>query len=329
MAQPAGAADTSVEADKLGVWAARQICRRGSKSFYLAALFLPKAKRDAAYAEYAFTRMIREAICQPDEAGAVEGTCGPSDLDHRVSLFRGRLDEVYEGRLELPLVQFRTEEQHALHAFSVAVRRFEVPRRYFVDLAEARRRDVTVKRYATWNALEKHCQGVGGTVGLILSGVLGLTNSGAALQAAYLGSAIRLTAILRDLKRDWARGRVYLPLEDLVRFGYGERDLGRGRINDAFVSLMKFEIVRARELYRLGAEGICWLGDEGSRLMVSTLALAHGGILDAIERGGYDVFGRRVELTTAQNLRRLPAAWRLARRRHDQRLPGRVFGRLG
>jgi phytoene synthase len=329
MAQPAGAADTSVEADKLGFWAARQICRRASGSFYLASLLLPKVKRDAAYAVYAFTRMIREAIDQPAEASVAWGACGPSDLDHRVSLFRGRLDEVYEGRLELPLVQFRSEEQHALHAFSVAARRYEIPRRHFLDLAEARRRDVGVRRYATWNALEKHCQGVGGTVGLILSGVLGLTNSGAALQASNLGGAIRLTAILRDVKRDWERGRVYLPLEDLVRFGYGERDLGRGRMNEAFVSLMRFEIARARELYRLGAEGICWLGDEGSRLMVSMLALAHSGILDAIERGGYDVFGRRAELTTGQKFRRLPAAWRLARRRHDQRLPGRVFGRLG
>ena len=107
-----------------------------------------------------------------------------------------------------------------------------------------------------------------------------MTHSGAAQQAVCLGSAIRLTSILRDLRRDWERGRLYLPLEDLVRFGYGERHLARGAVNDSFLSLMKFEVARARGLYRAGAEGICWLADEGSRLMVSTLALTGAGTLD-------------------------------------------------
>jgi phytoene synthase len=325
MAQPAGVADTSAEADKLGFWAARQICRRESRGFYLASLFLPKLKRDAAHAVYAFTQMMRGAIDQPADEPA--GACGPSDLHHRMSLFRDRLRELYDGTLELPLPQFRSQEQHALHAVSVAVRRYEIPPQNFLDLAEGQRRDLGVRRYATWAALEKHCQGVAGTVGLILCGVLGLKNSGAAQQAASLGSALRLASILRDLKRDWDRGRLYLPLEDLVRFGYSEKDLGRALVNDAFVSLMKFEIARARELYRVGAEGICWLADEGSRLMVSLLAVTRAGILDAIERRGFDVLGgRRVELSTAQMLRRLPAAWRLARRMHDRPLPARLFG---
>ena len=192
--------------------------------------------------------MIRTAIDQPGDADGrfrAPSACGPSDLDHRVALFQDRLNELYDARLELPLPQFRSEEQHALHAASIAVRRYQIPRQHFLDLAEARRRGLGVKRYATWNALEKHCQGVGGSVALILSGVLGLTNSGAALQAVRMGIAFRLTAILRDLKTDWSRGRLYLPLEDLVRFGYSEKDLARGTVNDAFVGLMKFEVARA------------------------------------------------------------------------------------
>ena len=331
MAQPPGLADTPLEADKLGIWAARQICRRESRSLYLASLFLPQAKRRALHAVYAFTRMIRTAI-QPVDADDAPlshvAACGPSDLDHRLALFEERLNALYDGTLKLPLPQFRSQEQHALHAASIAVGRYQIPRQHFLDLAEARRRDLGVKRYATWNALEKHCRGVGGSVALILSGVLGLTNSGASLQAVQMGIAFRLTAILRDLKRDWSRGRLYLPLEDLVRFGYSEKDLARGTVNDAFVGLMKFEVARARELYRIGAEGICWIGEEPARLMVSTLALIQSGILDAIERRGYDIFsGPLIDLTTSQKLRRLPLAWRLARRRHDRPLPVKAFGR--
>jgi phytoene synthase len=137
---------------------------------------------------------------------------------------------------------------------------------------------------------------------------------------------MRLTHILRDLGSDWDRGRLYLPLEDMVRFGYREKDLANRVVNDAFVNLMRFEVARARELLRLGAEGICWLGDEGSRLAASSTAVAHIGLLNAIERQGYDVFTRRVDVSPAQKFRRLPATWRLARRKHDQPLPARIFG---
>src|SRR5687768_10257520 len=167
MAQPPGLTDTSVEADKLGFWAARQICRRDARSLYLASLFLPRAKRRALHAVYAFTRMIRTAIDEPVDADAPVSpapACGPSELDHRLALFQDRLNELYDGTLELPLPQFRSEDQHALHAASIAVRRYQIPRQHFLDLAEARRRDLGVKRYATWNALEKHCRGVGGSV---------------------------------------------------------------------------------------------------------------------------------------------------------------------
>jgi phytoene synthase len=155
----------------------------------------------------------------------------------------------------------------------------------------------------------------------MLCGVFGVTNSGAGDHAVKLATAMRLTTILRDLKADRDRGRVYLPLEDLARFRYGERDLAAGVVNEPFRELMRFEIASARRLYHEGAEGLCWLADDGSRITASTLAASYSGILDAIERQNYDVFARRPELTTAQKLRRLPLAWGLSRRRPDHRLP--------
>ena len=181
--------------------------------------------------------------------------------------------------------------------------------------------DLTVSRYATWSSLERYCYHSAGVLGPVMSCVFGVTHSGAAGQAIKMGTAMRLTGILRDLKQDFERGRVYLPLEDLAAFRYSERDLAAGVVNENFRELMRFETARARRLYREGAEGLCWVAGDGSRLTASTMVMVHSGILDAIERQGYDVFGRRAALTTGQKLRRLPMAWRVARRRPEAQLP--------
>lgn len=318
--------------DSLAFAAARDICRRHAKSFYFASFFLPRAKRDAAYAVYAFCRMIDDAIDHPEVASGIgapatvgAGACGAGELEYRLALFADRLDDIYQHRLELPRLEFRSEAQHALHAFAQTVHRYQIPQKLFLDLAEGCRMDLTIKRYATWASLEKYCYHVAGVVGLIMSCVFGLTHSDACRQAVMMGNAMQLTNILRDVKEDWERGRIYLPLEDMVRFGYSEKDLAAGVVNDAFRELMKFEVARARELYRSGAEGLCWLADDGSRLTASAMAVIYGGILDAIARQRYDVFRKRAHLTTGQKIRRLPGAWRLARRRSDQSMPARVF----
>ncbi|MGH7215337.1 MAG: phytoene/squalene synthase family protein, partial [Tepidisphaeraceae bacterium] len=204
------------------------------------------------------------------------------------------------------------------HAFARTVREYEIPRQHFLDLAAGCAMDLTVSRYATWSALERYCHHVDGTVGLIMGCVFGLRHSDASKQAVKMGVAMQLTNILRDIREDRDRGRIYLPLEDMVRFRYTERDLAAGVVNDAFRDLMRFEIARARALYREAAEGLCWLADDGSRLTASTMAVLSSGLLDAIERQGYDVFARRAGLTTGQKLRRLPKAWRLARRQSDE-----------
>jgi 15-cis-phytoene synthase len=335
-------------ADEPGFRAAREICRRQAKEFYFASAFLPRAKRDAAHAVLAFCGMIREAIDVPDaegSAGAWEmrhrllgavqspavamttlgsgagACCSSHPLDQTLSLIRDRLDDVYEGRLDLPSPPSRSEAQHTLHAFSLAARRYQIPRQYFLDLAEGCRRDLLVSRYATWASLERHCHDVGGVVALIMSCVFGVTHSGAAEHALKVGIAMRLTRILRDLGPDHARGRLYLPLEDMAAFRYSERDLAGGVVNDNFRGLVRFEIARARRLYLEGAEGLCRVAGDGPRLSAATMVVWQSGILDAIERRGYDVFSRRAGLTTGQKARRLPLAWRLARRRPDARLP--------
>lgn len=316
-------------ADAPAFAAARAVCRRHGRGFYLACVFLPQAKRDAACAVFAFHRLIGEAIGQPDpsdppsSAATIPGSscCSGGSLDQSLAMVRHRLEDIYAGRLELPLPQFRGEEQHVLQALASTVHRHEIPMQYFLDMAEGYRMDRTISRYATWNALEKYCYYTGGVASLILSCIFGLRHSEARHQAVKLGNAMRLTNMLRHVGKDRNRGRIYLPLEDMVRFRYGERDLAGGAVNDNFRRLMKFQIARARKLYSEGAEGICWLADDGSRLTAASLAAVQSGLLNTIERRNYDVFSTHAKMSAGQKLRRFPAAWRLARRQADEPMP--------
>lgn len=330
-----GRAIQSDEADRIGFAAARQICRRHAKSFFFASYFLPKSKREAAYAVYSFCRMIDDAIDQPLDPGQDSEpapattlatlSCDTAELDRRLSRLSNRLAEIYEDRLRLPPVQERSEADHAIHAFALTVCRYEIPRQYFEEVAHGCRMDLTVKRYATWAALEDYCYHVAGVVGLIMCSVFGLRDERARAQAVAMGNAMQLTNILRDIREDWERGRVYLPQEDLARFGYTEQDIGRGVVDGRFRDLMRFEVARARALYEEGAAGLAALPADGSRLTASAMGVIYGGILGAIERQGYDVYTRRAHLTTFQKVKRLPVAWRLARREGNTPVPAGVF----
>jgi phytoene synthase len=348
------ASDPTDEAAGPAYAAAGAIVRRFDRDAYFASYFLPKPKRHGLWAVLAFCQMIREAIASPAttlenahglrqhpavvspqhvaaiSAGAASACGCGSEIDERVAMFRDRLAEIYDGRVELPAVAGRSEQQHAIEAVGRTVRVFDVPKQAFLDLAEGLRLDSGVRRYATWNRLKEHCQGVAGSVGVLVISVLGATSSTATEPATAIGTAIRLTNILRNLPADLQNDRVYLPLEDRVRHRVSEQDLkhhagcctpGSSRTATGVFDLIAFEVSRARELLRAGADGICWLADDGSRLAASAIVVRWSAALDAIESVGYDVFTRRPELSGVQKLRRLPAAWRLARRRQDQPIP--------
>lgn len=336
--------------DQTAFLAARAICQRHARSFYFASHFLPVPKRYAAYAVYAFCRLMDDAVDRAEDGcdGPAPNTLatrsgGEGDLaceaasggesDGRAArltvvldAFLATLDAAYAGRLDLPAdPSHRSEPQRALHAFALTVRRYGIPKQHFVELAEGCRMDLTVNRYATWPDLEQYCYRVAGVVGLIMCPVFGLSDPAAERQAVQMGNAMQLTNILRDVREDWDRGRLYLPLEDLARFGYTEADVAGRVVDDRFRALIRFEVDRARTLYRQGSAGLCHLANDGSRLTASAMAVIYAGILGAIERQGGDVYRSRAHLTTAQKLARLPRAWRLARRDPGEPLPD-AFG---
>lgn len=272
------------------------MCRRHAKSFHFASHFLPRDKRYAAYAVYAFCRTMDDAVdCAP-----------PGQAEAALHAFCRRLDDVYAGRLDVAA-------DDPLRAFESVVREYGVPQRHFLDLADGCRMDLTVTRYADWPALEGYCYRVAGVVGLIMSRVFRLPDPAAEPRAVAMGNAMQLTNILRDVREDWERGRVYLPQGEMARFGVTESDLAAGRVTDGFRSLMAFQVTRARALYADGAAGLASLPPDGSRGTAAVMSTVYGGILDDIERRGYDVFSGRAHLSTARKLARLPTAWRLSR----------------
>lgn len=279
--------------------AARAICRHHARSFHFASHFLPRPKRDHAYAVYAFCRLLDDAADAEPSLASVER-------------FVALLEAIYDGHAAGNGHRVAIDEP-ALRAFAHTVAACAIPKRFFLDLADGCRMDFTVTRYATWAELEGYCYRVAGVVGLIMCHVFDVHDAAARERAVAMGNAMQLTNILRDVRDDYAMGRIYLPQEDLARFGADESMIAHRRVTRPFEALLAFEIDRARALYAEGSHGLCHIPDDGSRLTACVMASVYSGILDAIERQGYDVFRRRARVSAPRKLARLPIAWRLRR----------------
>lgn len=252
--------------------------RYHAKSFYFSSHVLPAEKRFAAYAVYAFCRYADEIA---DNAAAVNDI---PQAQRRLDDLRNQLRYVYASS---PLMDKK------LLAFRDTVLRYEIPLEYFSDLIRGVEMDLTKHRFATFEELKEYCYCVASVVGLIMTKIFGATSDEALCYAADLGTAMQLTNILRDVGEDEQRGRIYLPQEELSRFGYSEDALQRGVINDNFLRLIKFQIERAREYYASAERGIPMLTNDGSRFCVRLMSRTYAHILDSIEANGYDVYTKR------------------------------------
>ena len=250
-----------------------EIARANSKSFYLSSRFLPFAKRRAVWAVYAFCRTADDIV---------DRNTGADERLAAIDAWEVQLHAAYAGRASTPIFT----------AFADAVANYGVPLHAALDLLRGARMDVTVNRYATYRELSDYCYLVASTVGVLVTPILGALDASARGHAAVLGRAMQLTNILRDVGEDAQLGRIYLPAEDLHAFGYGEADLFDGVVDERFIALMRFEIERARALYREAEPGIALLQPD-SRYAVRLALHLYRAILDAIESNRYDVFTRR------------------------------------
>jgi phytoene synthase len=317
----AAADDADDESERRAAFAsARARCRRdgGSASggAFLASFFLPRHRRDGVHAVWAFARLIEQAVRSDEPAGdcGSGGACGGGSAV--AALLKSRVDAMYDvPRGELPLPQFRDQSQWVMLATVTTNRRFDVPRGLWHGLIDGLVAFNGVERVATWRSLDAHLASTGGNVGRLVAAVLGATHSDAASYAAAIGRAARFTSILRDLKRDVARGRVLLPLEDLARFRYSERELLAATLNDNFRSLVRHQVARGRALFHEGAAGTPWLDGNGSRMAAGALVALQLAQLDAIEREPELILRNERAIkppSLATQLRQLPRAWRIA-----------------
>ena len=253
--------------------ACRAVTRQASKTFFLASLFLGAEKRRAVWAVYAFCRTADDVV--DTNAPAAERLAKLDDLERKlVAASNGAANEPY------------------FIAYADAAARYRIPIDPALSLLRGARTDVTVRRYGTYDELCDYCYLVASTVGLLVLPILAYSSPDAPKYGITLGRAMQLTNILRDVGEDARMGRVYLPQEDMARFGYTDADVLAGVVDDRFTALMKFEIARVRELYAQAEPGIAMLSPE-SRYTVRLALSLYRRILKAIEANGYDVFRLR------------------------------------
>ena len=263
---------------KLSANYCRRLARQRARNFHYGFLLLPKARREAFYAVYAFMR-----YCDDVADGADSVAVKAARLQEWKEALRRALEGNYGDNLILP-------------AFHAAVRRYSIPSEYFYELIDGAEMDLAVRSYRTFADLYQYCYRVASVVGLCSLHILGFQDPAAKKLAEECGIAFQLTNILRDLREDAQAGRIYLPLEDLERFQYSAEELAAGVYNAQFLRLMQFEIERAKGFYE-GAYGLMELVEPESRPALWTLISIYRGILSRIERNGGNVFSRAAALT--------------------------------
>jgi squalene synthase HpnC/squalene synthase HpnD len=287
-----------------------RIARASHSSFYYAFFGLRKEKRNALCALYAFMRLIDDVS---DE---------PGDLESKrqgLARWRGMLDEAVAGR---------TGGHAVLPALADTIARFEIPTRYFHDLILGAEMDLTVATYATFDRLSEYCYRVAGTVGLTCLHVFGFSDPKAPDLAERLGLAFQLTNIIRDVGTDYAIGRVYLPQDDLDRFGVRPEELA-GPVTPKLQKLLEFEAERAWQMYREGAPLVKKINAD-SRATLWALVRTYSTLLARIEEREFDVFSSRISTSSAEKIQFLLTAgmtgwWKkdaLAKRSGDRRRAG-------
>jgi phytoene synthase len=260
------------------------VTRQHSKSFYLASALLPALKRQAIRALYAFCRTVDDIVDACAECDNL------TDLEAWRQIIRSAL---------------APEQDPVATAWVDTLTRFHIPRHYALQLIDGVARDLAVTRYATFDDLSTYCYGVASTVGLMSMHIVGFRSRDALPYAIKLGVALQMTNILRDVGEDFRKGRVYLPQDELQGFGVYEADLANGRPTNRWCEFMRFQIDRTRRLYAEASPGIRLLDPDG-QLAIEAASGLYRGILDTIEKNGYDVFSRRASLSAWEKLTRIP-----------------------
>jgi phytoene synthase len=263
----------------------RRVQKAHSRTYYFSTRLFPAEVRPHVHALYAFMRYADEIVDTPHDLppGAQLSVLEEFEVETMAA--------VSGERVLNPI----------LRAYADTVRACGIDPGTITAFMESMKMDTRVFRYPTYSDLEIYTYGSAAVVGLMMCRIVGVVDGKADPHAEALGIAMQLSNFLRDVGEDWRRGRVYLPLEDLARFEYTERDLASGAVDERFAQLMRFEIDRARRLYEFADEGMGYI-PRGRRFPVVVARELYAAILERIEAQQYDVFSRRAQVSRPAKL---------------------------
>lgn len=268
-----------------------QYCQRkaaaSGSSFYYSFLFLPEARRRAITALYAFCREVDDVV---DE------TSDPQVAATALAWWRSEVGRLFEGAPMHPVTR----------ALQPALQPYGITAAYLNEIISGMEMDLTQSRYLDYAGLDRYCYRVAGVVGLLAAGIFGYTHASTLDYARTLGTAFQLTNIIRDVGEDARRNRIYLPMDEMKRFGVPAADILNARESENFRALMKFQADRARASY---ADAMALLPREDRHAQRPGLIMAaiYSSLLEEIEDDGFHVLTRRVALTP---VRKLWIAWK-------------------
>jgi phytoene synthase len=263
------------------------------KTYYLATLLLPKAKRPFVHALYGFARYADEIV---------------DDLASELSI--EEKSEVLSnwGNGVLADLKKGTSEDNVGRALIDTVKRFDIPHEHFEAFLHSMTMDLTVQEYETYEDLLEYVYGSAAVIGLEMVPILGPLHADAFDAAKKLGIAFQLANFIRDVDEDLDRGRVYLPIKELAQFGVTREMLEERVLTPEIVEALKFQIARVRQLQAEAAPGIAML-EATSRPCIEAASTLYCGIVDEVEKIGYDIFNQRAKTSTARRIRVAGAAF--------------------
>ncbi len=266
--------------------AAEQVTAAWAKSFYFASRFVPMAKRRSIFALYDYCRYA-------DNLVDLRGDRPAEEVRRRLALLAGTVRALHAGA--------EADDPRWL-ALGDTLRRVAIPLQPMLDLLDGVAMDLEPVAMQTFADLERYSYKVAGVVGLMLGPVLGARRRGFEGSGVRLGIAMQLTNVLRDVGEDLAEGRVYLPADELAAFGLDRGALERRVVTPEFRRFMSFQVRRARQHFAAGDAVVDLFPADGSRMTVRLMQRTYAGILDAIERNGYDVFHNRAHVSSPRKL---------------------------
>ncbi|MCX6140698.1 MAG: phytoene/squalene synthase family protein [Candidatus Kapabacteria bacterium] len=289
---------------------AYEVCRTitftYAKTFSFASYFIAKDKRNACYAVYAFCRYVDDLV----DVAMEQGNVTREDAVRLVSQWKSDLDDVYLAKSQQkgdPTISA------ILLAWEDTLSRYHIPRTLPDELIEGVLMDTTITRFETFDDLWTYCYHVASVVGLMTSEIFGYSSPDALPRAIDLGVAMQLTNIIRDVKEDADRGRIYLAQEDLRRFNVSESDILNGDFTPNVKALIQYYVERAESYYASADKGIPMLSDD-SRLTVLLMSKNYRRILRVVESMEYNVFIRRASTSLFTKILSLPSGYLEARR---------------